>query len=59
MILLRSASAPIAARLPVAEANRHAASTFGSIEPAANCMVPSAAGEPRRIAFCVGLSQST
>ena len=36
MIPLRSASAPIAALFPVADANRHAACTFGPIEPAAN-----------------------
>ena len=38
MILLRSPSAPIAARLPVAETNRQAASTLGPMDPAANGM---------------------
>ncbi len=58
MIRLRSASAPIAAVFPVAAANRHAAATFGPIEPAANGIAMRAAGDARRIAFCVGLPQS-
>ena len=59
MILFRSANAPIAALLPVAAANRQAAVTLGPIEPAANDIFSSSVGEARRIAFCVGLPQST
>ena len=53
-ILARSARAPIAALLPVAAANRQAASTFGPMDPAANCVPASAGGEARRMALCVG-----
>ncbi len=58
MILPRSASAPMAAFFPVAAANRHAASTFGPIDPAANDIAERAEGDARRMAFCVGLPQS-
>ena len=59
IISLESASAPIAADFPVAAANRHAAATFGPIEPAGNGIAMRAAGDARRMAFCVGLPQST
>ena len=59
MIALRSDNAPIAASLPVAAANRHAASTFGPIEPAAKGIPARASGDVRRMGRCVGLPQST
>ena len=52
-------SRPMAAFFPVALAKRHAASTLGPIEPAANLIASSASGEARRMAFCAGLPQST
>ena len=52
MIPLISASAPIAAALPVLSANWHAASTFGPIEPAANSNALIAAGDDRLILRC-------
>ena len=48
-ISLSCASAPIAARLPVARAKRQAASTFGPIDPAANFIAASASGDARRV----------
>jgi hypothetical protein len=44
--------------LPVAVANRHAAFTFGPIEPAANEDGSSAVGVARRMARWVGFPQS-
>jgi len=55
----RSASAPIAAVFPVDLAKRHAASTFGPIDPAANEIAFNASGEACLIALCVGNHQST
>src|SRR5438874_6318303 len=59
MILPRSPSAPMAARFPVAAANRHAASTFGPIDPAANDIADRADGDARRMAFFGGFPQAT
>jgi hypothetical protein len=58
MIRFRSAKAPMAAGFPVAAANRHAASTFGPIEPAAKEIPTRAFGEVLRIGLYVGFPQS-
>ena len=56
MIGARSVSAPIAAVLPVDVAKRHAASTFGPIDPAAKDIAFNASGDACLICFLRGQS---